>query len=184
MGLGDAFILEYSRTQRIIQKSDSPGIFFHTVMSYLCIICNRILIAGIRNLGSCPCPRCLIPLTRVHNMGMKLDAKQRVTMARVDNSQRRSVVGSARTLIYEQNLQVNSAAVERLLKDSSLVPTTVCALNIISELVLFSVTVLRTHSLRDFLGWGSICSPCYFQTKCMNLKVAYGEPFSFIFCGY
>jgi len=51
--------------------------------------------------------------------------KQRVTLARVDDNQRRSRVSAARRLIYEENRQVNCAAVEKLLEEMSLVPTTV-----------------------------------------------------------
>jgi hypothetical protein len=86
---------------------------------------TRILIAGIRNLGKCPCPRCLIPLSRVHNLGMARDMAQRETMARVDDIHRRSSVNTARQLIYEKNYRVNSAAVENILRDKSLVPTAV-----------------------------------------------------------
>jgi hypothetical protein len=57
-----------------------------------------------------------------------MDTIQRRTLARKDDNQRRSKVSSARALIYESNLQVDCAAVERLLKDTSLVPTTVCTL--------------------------------------------------------
>jgi hypothetical protein len=69
----------------------------------------------------------LIPLGRVHNLGMAMDMTQRVTMARMDDNQRRSKVSAARKLIYEKNLQVDSAAVEKLLRETSLVPTAVRA---------------------------------------------------------
>jgi hypothetical protein len=58
-------------------------------------------------------------------MGMARDMKQRVTMARVDNTQRRNVVDAARRVIYEKNFQVNSAGVENMLQDTSQVPTAV-----------------------------------------------------------
>ena len=45
----------------------------------------RILLASIRNLGQCPCPRCLIPLDLVHNLGMPRDMMQQVSKARVDS---------------------------------------------------------------------------------------------------
>jgi hypothetical protein len=47
-------------------------------------------------------------------------------MARIDNNQRRSRVSSARKLVYEMNLRINGAAVERLLREMSLVPIVVC----------------------------------------------------------
>ena len=85
----------------------------------------RVLLSSIRNLGTCPCPRCLIPLSRVHNLGMPRDTAQRSSMARVDDNVRQSKVKSARKLIYEKSYIVNSAAVENLLKPESLVPTSV-----------------------------------------------------------
>jgi len=87
----------------------------------------RILLASIRNLGTCPCPRCLIPLSRVHNLGMPRDMAQRFTMARIDNNTRQGKVTAARRLVYEKGYIVSSAAIEGLLKDESLVPTAVCS---------------------------------------------------------
>lgn len=57
---------------------------------------------------------------------MVRDMAQRVTLARVDDNQRRGTIVSARRLIYERNFSVNSASVEKLLKPLSLVPTLVC----------------------------------------------------------
>ena len=67
----------------------------------------------------------MIPLNRVHNLGMTRDMAQRETLARVDDVQRRFTVSTARRLIYEKNLQVNSTTVENLLRETSLVPTAV-----------------------------------------------------------
>jgi hypothetical protein len=88
---------------------------------------DRILIASIRNLGRCPCPRCLIPLDRVSKMGMRRDMTQRRTLARIDDVKRRNCVETAREKIYEQGYVVNSRVVEDLLQGDSLVPTAVCA---------------------------------------------------------
>jgi len=88
----------------------------------------RVLIASIRNLGSCPCPRCLIPLNRVPNMGKNRDMAQRISLARVDDLHRRGRVKSAREIIYVNNYKTDSKAVEDLLKKDSLVPTAVGAL--------------------------------------------------------
>ena len=86
---------------------------------------SRILIASIRNLGKCPCPRCLIPLSQVHNLGMPRDMSQREVMAHVDNAEWQGKVFAAQRLIYEKNSLVNGAAIEALLQDVSLVPTSV-----------------------------------------------------------
>jgi hypothetical protein len=86
---------------------------------------NRALIANIRNLGGCPCPRCLIPKDQLHNLATKRDMLQRQVLAREDTRQRREKVAAARQLIYDQQYVVNTPQVEILLKDQSLVPTEV-----------------------------------------------------------
>jgi len=88
-------------------------------------VSNRILLAGIRNLGRCPCPRCLVPLARIHNLGMAGDMSLRVNSARTDDVHRRNSVIAARRIINEKHLAVNSAAVEKLLGKLSWVPNKV-----------------------------------------------------------
>lgn len=51
--------------------------------------------------------------------------KQRLTLARVDNDDRKRKIQMARRIIYEQKYAVNCEAVEKLLKEESLVPTSV-----------------------------------------------------------
>lgn len=114
---------EYLPTLLITQKSVVPCFLVLPVL--MNDIAHRILMASIRNLGTCPCPRCHIPLNQVHNLGKPSDMLRRNSWARVDNSARRGDVNSARRLIYQQNYQVNSAAVERILRPNSLVPTVV-----------------------------------------------------------
>ena len=58
-------------------------------------------------------------------MGMPWDMQQRITLARVDDVSRRSRVEAARESIYKNNNKVNSAGVEKLLGNDSLVPTAV-----------------------------------------------------------
>ena len=86
---------------------------------------SRVMLAGIRNLGRCPCPRCLIPLDRAHNLGMPRDRQQRKALAQVDDDSRRARVEAARRIIYENNGAVSHKGVENLLFEESLVPTTV-----------------------------------------------------------
>ena len=85
----------------------------------------RILMAGIRNLGICPCPRCQVPMSSVHHLGTRRDRSARISLMRVDDNQRRSKITSARNLIYGKNYAVDSSAIQRLLKEKSLVPTEV-----------------------------------------------------------
>jgi glutamate 5-kinase len=58
-------------------------------------------------------------------MGMARDMRQRVTLARVDDDAKRRKVEIAHDIIYKQNYAVDSAAVEAILKEESLVPASV-----------------------------------------------------------
>jgi hypothetical protein len=59
---------------------------------------------------------------------MSLDIKQRETLARIDNNARQSKVAISRSHIYDLGYGIRSTAVENLLKEHSLVPTTVRSL--------------------------------------------------------
>lgn len=87
-----------------------------------------MLIANIRNLGGCPCPRCLIPKDKVQDVATESDMLQRAALSRHDTVERRTKVSSARDLIYGQHYVVDTLQVEELLKSESLVPTIVCIL--------------------------------------------------------
>jgi hypothetical protein len=51
--------------------------------------------------------------------------KERASLARVDDDRRKDKISAARSIIYDKNYAVNSAAVENILKQQSLVPTSV-----------------------------------------------------------
>jgi hypothetical protein len=54
-----------------------------------------------------------------------MDQRKRRSLARTDDRSRQVKVSVARELIYRKNYAVNSEPVERLLKETSLVPTAV-----------------------------------------------------------
>jgi hypothetical protein len=81
--------------------------------------------ACIRNRGTCPCPRCKVPLSEAHLVGTTNDRRRREKLARKDDNRYKLVVSRAREAIFQRNFAVNSAYVERLLKPESLVPTQV-----------------------------------------------------------
>lgn len=58
-------------------------------------------------------------------MGGKRDLKNRATSKRLDDAAHGKLIESAWTLVYSRNYAVNSAAVDRLLTEESLVPTRV-----------------------------------------------------------
>ena len=86
----------------------------------------RVLIAAIRNLGKCPCPRCLIPKSHTHLLTTESDLLQCKVLSRSDTAHCHEKITSARKLIYKKHYAVDGMQVEELLKDESLVPTTVC----------------------------------------------------------
>ncbi|KAI0308950.1 hypothetical protein OF83DRAFT_1072758, partial [Amylostereum chailletii] len=96
--------------------------FYPRIFTYAADYPEKILLAGVRNLGKCPCPRCLMPMSKAGETGTKKDKKQRVQNVRRDDAQRRKAVEEARHLIYHKRNQVNSAAVERILQPKLLVP--------------------------------------------------------------
>jgi len=61
-------------------------------------------------------------------MGMVRDMRQRVTLARVDDDANRHKVETARDIIYKKNYAVDNAAVEAVLKEESLVPSSVSSI--------------------------------------------------------
>src|SRR5277367_5608802 len=105
---------------------------------------------SIRNMGGCPCPRCLIPMENMHLIGTKRDAKQMEALARVDNASHQIKVSNARQLIYESNFAVDSAAVERLLKPESLVPTEVSYIVQLHRVCVSLIRSIRMPSQNDF----------------------------------
>ena len=96
-----------------------------SLQTYLLSCHCRVLIANIRNLGQCPCPRCLIPKIQVQDVATDSDILQRSILARCDTMERREKISAARRLIYEAQYVVDTPQVENLLKPESLVPTVV-----------------------------------------------------------
>lgn len=81
--------------------------------------------AAIRQLGLLPCPRCKVPLTEAHLFGTQDDRQKRLSLQRTDYTGYKEAVLKAQKKIKKENYAVDSAFVERQLKDESLVPTLV-----------------------------------------------------------
>ncbi|KIJ57944.1 hypothetical protein HYDPIDRAFT_34653 [Hydnomerulius pinastri MD-312] len=121
--LDDDFVYAYTHGLALTCCDGVKRRLYPRIFTYSADYPEKVLIACIRNLGACPCPRCLIPKDRVHNMGSERDMLQRHILARSDTEERRRKVTAARRLIYEQQYVVDTPQVEALLKDESLVPT-------------------------------------------------------------
>jgi len=83
------------------------------------------MLACIKFLGECPCPRCLVAKKDIPKMGTRGDFKKREETSRVDNRTRRMKVERARMFIFRKGAGVNSSRVRNLLNDESLTPNRV-----------------------------------------------------------
>lgn len=96
------------------------------VIIYLCLLTEdtgyRVLIANVRNLRGCPCPRCLIPKVKLQDVATENDMHQHSILACCDTVERREKIFSSWKLIYEGKYVVDTPQVEALLKLESLVP--------------------------------------------------------------
>jgi hypothetical protein len=114
----DDFIHGSSRIPRIIRKSG----FLMTCSIFNVSDLTRVLLATIRNLGRCPCPRCEIQKVHVGGLGTNVD-RQRRDHERTDTPSRIARIDAARKAIFEKGAGVSSTRVENILKERSEVPT-------------------------------------------------------------
>ncbi|KZV64559.1 hypothetical protein PENSPDRAFT_561883, partial [Peniophora sp. CONT] len=85
---------------------------------------EKVLIATIKDMGNCPCPRCLVKKANLRDAGLPADHEQRTEAARRDNADYRSVVTEARRRVYEDGIVTNSKAQAEPFMAASWVPTT------------------------------------------------------------
>jgi hypothetical protein len=96
---------------------------------------HRTLLACIKNLGTFPCPRCLVAKAEIPALGTELDMQRRQCAPgiRTDNDSWKHRVERARKAIYVKGKPITSKRVDELLGDGSLVPTRVCLIHLISQ---------------------------------------------------
>lgn len=99
--------------------------FYPRILTYSADYPEKILIAGIKNLGAFPCPRCEVPMTEVSSMGKKRDRTRRTRTARKDDETRRKGISQARRLIYVEHNPVTSKLLDGHIAHGSLVPVNV-----------------------------------------------------------
>ncbi|KAG8898963.1 hypothetical protein FRC00_002093 [Tulasnella sp. 408] len=93
------------------------------IITYSADYPEKVIIATLRNLGICLCPRCLIVRHQIRKLGLKADMKLRKVLRRTDTAGRRSSIVKARSFIYERGRGVGTTSVEAILRKESLVPT-------------------------------------------------------------
>lgn len=111
-----------SRTLQIILRSKSHSVSLGGVR--LTVPFCRVLLATIRDMGICPCPRCLVPKTEFDRLGLLSDMSRRISQVR---TYLRDKVAAARNAIYKLGSPIKGTVPEAHLKAMSLVPTFVSA---------------------------------------------------------
>ena len=113
-------------------------------------IIYRILIACIKYLANCLCPRCTVHTSEVSELGKKLDMRHRETKQRQDSEKHQSDVNAAREKIFKQGRIVEGEAVKKDLDKESY--TTARVSLFVSDSTLFNheLALNRMHSHRSF----------------------------------
>ncbi|KAF7293837.1 hypothetical protein HMN09_01179600 [Mycena chlorophos] len=97
--------------------------FYFRLFTYSADYPEKVLLAAIRGLGRCQCPRCTTPTELFHELGTIRDANRRVKNARHPTHKYLSMVSRARYFIYRAKAAVKGKPVERLMQPESWVPT-------------------------------------------------------------
>lgn len=144
MGSHVDYILEFLLGLPTILRSDFFLPFLRLIRFDLYPL--RVLLAGIRDLGICSCPRCLVKKDEIPRIGMKSDENIRLKKARIDSEERRGNVKKARNAIYRDGFVVNSNTVNQFLKKESLMSTEVNNTYFLDSLLLsFSISECIFH---------------------------------------
>jgi hypothetical protein len=97
----------------------------------------RTLLASIKFLAQCPCPRCLIPKIKIGDLGSKADRRWREKHIREDGHRIWAIIRQVREWLYVKGTNITSIFVKRMLAPESLVPSTVCC----TYYVLFALLI-------------------------------------------
>ncbi|KAG8958343.1 hypothetical protein FRC05_009001, partial [Tulasnella sp. 425] len=121
--LDKKFVKAYKHGILVVFPDGSLRRVYLRIVTYSADYPEKVIIATIRNLGTCLCPRCLVKWHEIRKLGLKADGKLRQLTRRVDDEKRRLLVKKARKFIYKDRKRVGSTWVEALLGSTSLVPT-------------------------------------------------------------
>ncbi|KAH9932168.1 hypothetical protein B0H21DRAFT_867145 [Amylocystis lapponica] len=95
---------------------------FPRIFTYSADYPEKILLACIKYLGKCPCPRCKVEKDKISQLGTRLDSRLRSKLARVDTHARRFTIEGARQWIYK-GWSFVSKRIEDSIGVISMVPT-------------------------------------------------------------
>ncbi|OJT02243.1 hypothetical protein TRAPUB_13472 [Trametes pubescens] len=95
---------------------------FPRLLTYSADYPEKVLLTAIKNLGKCPCPRCLVTKDQISQAGTKPDLRRRHTLKRVDNAALRTSVQKTRDWLFTKGYKVTSQRLKRVLDSKSLTP--------------------------------------------------------------
>jgi hypothetical protein len=132
-----------------------------------------VLLAGIKALARCPCPRCLMEKDKIWYLGTFADALRRGHKRYMTSTLRDAII-SARKRIFELGRAVGSAVLHVLFNTKSFVPLQVC------EPSSMLAALTHTHRTRFqhasvLLMLDSMHSAYLCRTSCMSLSWECGK---------
>lgn len=104
----------------------------------------RILLAGIRDKGLCPCPQCFVLKSDIYKLGQATDFASRVKKACTYIG---DTICGVHDFIYEHGYGISSIAVECILKPESWTPTLVRSCS--NFKVCYKLTTILEYICRD-----------------------------------
>ncbi|KAJ3536274.1 hypothetical protein NMY22_g6101 [Coprinellus aureogranulatus] len=103
MLLDDEFVQAYEHGLIVDCNDGVRRRFYPRILTYSTDYPERVTVVGVRNLGDHPCPRCLIALEDIRDMGTQRDRALRHSQKRKDDEARVKKVTTARSSIYRKN---------------------------------------------------------------------------------
>ena len=104
----------------------SQKVCYYTLLLFLLVLkpifSLRVLLAGVRNNGDCPCPCCLVKKWDIGKIGQALNLWNHISNAHLYVGEK---IKDAHDFIFKLGYNIGSATVECLLSEHSWVPTLV-----------------------------------------------------------
>ncbi|KAN0088931.1 hypothetical protein V8E55_005988 [Tylopilus felleus] len=115
---------------------------FPQIYTYSADYPEKVLLACIRLLGQCLCPRCLAKKTDVSEMGTPADMETWRNMIRTHGQAHKNKISKARRFIFRDSATINGNRIKNLLAAESLVPTNAFSQCITDEEFNFFLTLV------------------------------------------
>jgi hypothetical protein len=138
MGYCGACFQDSSPIQPTIQKSVFAN-WYAFRPNRLMFAARRVLLASIKSLGRCPCPRCFVEKENIGTLGTMVD-RQRRNNIRKDSEARQSMIARVRGWIFEQGRSLTGPVLKRALGSTSSVPTVVGSLQPFSSIFVLTAS--------------------------------------------